>query len=149
MRSLSIACGLLAAWIALPAQVATAEGDPPFMRHLFPPELVMRNQHEVGLTAAQREVITAAIRETQGNVLEIQWAMQDEARKLGELFAAEQIDLEQALAQVSKVLDLEEQVKKAHLGLLIRIRNELTPEQRRRLDELRPDDFAALLDLAL
>lgn len=130
------------------ALAAAAEPEPPFMRHLFPPELVMRNQHEVGLSEAQRKAITGAIHDTQGRVLEIQWKLQDESRKLGEMLAAERIDEEAALAQVGRVLDLEEQVKKAHLGLLIRIKNELEPEQRRQLDALRPDDLAALLDLA-
>ena len=104
---------------------AAAEADPSFMRHLFPPELVMRNQHEVGLSQAQRKAITSAIHDTQGRVLEIEWKLQDEARKLGEMLAAERIDEEAALAQVGRVLDLEEKVKKAHMGLLIRIRNEL------------------------
>ena len=133
--------------VALCAQAAAAQ-DPPFMRHLFAPELVMRHHHEVGLTSAQRKVITEAIHDTQGRVVELEWSMQDEARKLTDLLAAERVDTETALAQVGRVLDLEEQVKKAHLGLLIRIKNALDPEQQRRLAELRPDDFSALLDLA-
>ncbi len=130
-----------------PSQPAAAEADPPFMRHLFPPELVMRNQHEIELSSEQRKVITGAIHDTQGRVLEIQWGMQDEARKLEALLAADRIDREAALRQVGLVLDLEQKVKKAHMGLLIRIKNALSLEQRKRLDSLRPDELAWLLDL--
>ncbi|MGH0030429.1 MAG: Spy/CpxP family protein refolding chaperone [Myxococcota bacterium] len=142
MKTFALSCFVVVASLA---QAAAAD-DPPFMRHLFPPELLMRNQHEIGLSDEQRSTITGAIRETQGSVLEIEWAMQDEARKLGELLAAERVDAEAALAQVARVLDLEGQVKRAHMGLLIRIKNTLDPEQRSKLDALRPDDFAALLD---
>lgn len=137
---------LVAAVLLLVANPAAAAPDPPFMRHLFPPELVMRNQHEISLSGEQRKSITDAIQETQGRVVEIQWAMQDEARKLGELLAADRIDSAAALDQLGRVFDLEQQVKKAHMGLLIRIKNELSVEQRRRLDELRSDDVAALLE---
>ena len=73
--------------------------------------------------------------------------MQDEARKLEALLAADRIDREAALRQVGLVLDLEQKVKKAHMGLLIRIKNALSLEQRKRLDSLRPDELAWLLDL--
>jgi len=128
-------------------QGAAAEGDPAFMRHLYPPELVMRNQGEIGLTDDQRKAITRAIHDTQGSVLDLQWSMQEAAKKLGELLAAERVDRDAALAQVGRVLDLEQQVKKAHIGLLIQIKNQLDSEQRRQLDALRPDELSALIDL--
>ena len=123
---------------------AGAAAEPPnappaFMRHLYPPELVMQLQHEIGLEEAQRRAITAAIGETQAAVVEIQWELRDLERKIEARFAASPIDEAAALEAVGQVLDLEERVKKAHLRLLIRIRNQLTDAQRAKLDALREE----------
>jgi len=43
------------------------------------------------------------------------------------------IDEGQALDQLEKILDLERQIKRAQLTLMIRIKNTLTPEQQKKL----------------
>ena len=113
--------------------------EPPFMRALFPPEMVMQNQGQIGLTEEQRTAITSAIQELQGRVVEIQWRMQEDQQQLGETLAAAQIDAEAALALADRVMETEKQIKKLHLGLLIRIKNELTPSQQAQLSQLRRD----------
>jgi len=42
-----------------------------------------------------------------------------------------------ALAQADKVMSLEREVKRAHLGLLVRIKNVLSESQQSKLAELR------------
>jgi Spy/CpxP family protein refolding chaperone len=137
MKPRTIAFILCVVGAAVAAGAEPPQSPPPFMRHLYPPELVMRHQHDIGLVDEQREVITAAIGETQAAVVEIQWQLQDVERKLEDLFSAEPIDEGAALEEVGRALDLEERVKLAHLRLLIRIRNQLTRPQRTRLDALR------------
>lgn len=108
-----------------------------FAKFLFPPELVMQQQAAIALKAEQRAAITRGVRDFQGKVLELQWQMQDETQRLGELLDRPSVDQSAALAQVEKVLAVERAVKLAHLALLIQIKNLLTPEQQARLAEAR------------
>ncbi len=118
--------------------LAQPRGHDPVMRSLFPPELVMENQREIRLRPEQRQAITDSIRETQGEVLDVQWQLKDAHQHLAELLGARPIDETEALAQAEKVMSLEQEVKKRHIRLLIRIKNQLDPEQQARLLELRP-----------
>lgn len=115
-------------------------GEPAIFRELYPPELVMEHQRELKLTPEQREAITGAIKGMQGEVLDLQWQMQDEMKKLGELLRAERVDESGALAQAEKLMTLEQKIKKHHLTLLIRIKNELDAVQQQKLRELRPEE---------
>ncbi len=114
--------------IAAPS-VAAQEPEPEFAKHLFPPELVMQHQKDLRLTPEQRTSITQAIRDLQLKVVDLQWKMQDEAQKLTELVEGSRIDEALTLAQVDRVLGIEREIKRAHMALLVRIKNLLTPEQ--------------------
>ena len=112
--------------------------DDPLSRFLFPPELVMQQQQAIGLKPEQRTAITRAIKDFQGKVLDLQWQMQEETGRFGELLDKPLVDQAAALAQIDKVLAVEREVKRAHIGLLIQIKNQLTAEQQGRLAQLRP-----------
>ena len=116
---------------------AQQPGDDPLARLLFPPELVMQHQADIGLKPEQRTTITHAIGELQGKVLDVQWRMQDAAAQLAALLGKPSVDQAAALAQVDEVLNLEREVKRAQLTLLIRIKNTLTAEQQGKLDQYR------------
>ena len=109
--------------------VAAQEPEPEFAKYLFPPELVMQHQQNLRLTAEQRTSITQAIRDLQLKVVDLQWKMQDEAQKLTALVEGPRVDEAQTLAQVDRVLGIEREIKRAHMALLVRIKNMLTPEQ--------------------
>ena len=112
--------------------------DDPLSRYLFPPELVMQQQQAIGLKPEQRTAITRAIKDFQGKVLDLQWQMQEETGRFGELLDKPLVDQAAALAQIDKVLAVEREVKRAHIGLLIQIKNQLTAEQQARLAQVRP-----------
>ncbi|HEU5185498.1 MAG TPA: hypothetical protein VFU01_13065 [Gemmatimonadaceae bacterium] len=124
---------LLAATPLLAAQ----EPEPDFARHLFAPELVMKHQQAIKLTAEQRSSITQEIREFQLKIVDLQWKMQDEAQKLNALVEGAKVDEPQTLAQVDRVLGIEREIKRAHMTLLVRIKNQLTKEQQAELASLR------------
>ena len=111
-------------------------GDP-FARFLFPPELIMQHQSEIGLTDAQRTTITTAIQQAQGRFVEAQFKISGEGEKLGRLLQGVSIDEAQAVEQVDRILSLERDVKRAQVGLLVRLKNALTPQQQARLAQLR------------
>jgi Spy/CpxP family protein refolding chaperone len=106
-------------------------------QNLFPPELVMQNQQKIGLKPEQRTAITEAIQQLQNKVVELQWRMQEEGQRLAEMLQRNTINESEALAQVDRVLAVERDVKRAHMAMLIRIKNTLTPEQQGMLKALR------------
>lgn len=125
-------------FLAATPLLAAQEPEPEFARHLFAPELVMQHQQAIKLTAEQRTSITQGIRQFQLMVVDLQWKMQDEAQKLNELVAEARVDEPQTLAQVDRVLGIEREIKRAHMTLLVRIKNQLTQEQQVALAGLRP-----------
>jgi Spy/CpxP family protein refolding chaperone len=63
--------------------------------------------------------------------------MQDEAQQLADILKSNTVDESEALAQIDRVLAVEREVKRAHIAMLIRIKNVLTPEQQATLKALR------------
>ncbi|MDG2308083.1 MAG: periplasmic heavy metal sensor [Candidatus Binatia bacterium] len=112
-------------------------GQPTFMAELYPPEIIMRNQSELGLSDSQKTGIMAATRETRDALDPIQWELQEKQQSLTALVSAPTIDEAALLAQAEEVMGLEMQLKKQHLLLLVRIKNQLTPEQQQKAKSLR------------
>jgi Spy/CpxP family protein refolding chaperone len=109
----------------------------PIGRLLFPPELVMQHQEDIGLTDAQRTAIQKELIAAQTKFTELQWKMTSEVEKLTRFLAAVPVDEATALEQLDRVLATEREVKRAQIGLLVRIKNGLTREQQARLDKFR------------
>lgn len=112
-------------------------GEDPVAQNLFPPELVMRYQQDIGLDEAQGRGIKEAIQKAQSKFLDFQWEMQSESQKMVRLLQARPVDEAAVLAQADKVMGLEREVKRAQLSLLVRIKNLLSDAQQAKLVELR------------
>ena len=112
-------------------------GQDPLAAYLFPPDLVMRHASEIGLDDQQRAAVKDAVVKMQSRFLDLQWDMQAESEKMARLLQASPVDEAALLAQADKVMGLEREVKRAHLSLLVRIKNLLTDGQRAKLTELR------------
>jgi Spy/CpxP family protein refolding chaperone len=115
-------------------------GPPAFLKELFLPAQVMEHQREIELTDDQRQAITREMTATQQKILELRWKLEEKGEALGKLLSEPRVDEKAALARAGEVLDLERQMKQAHLELLVRIKNQLTPKQQEKLRELRPRD---------
>lgn len=138
MRACVVALALSAATSAFAQKRPPAEPpDQDFGRYLFPPELIMQFQQKINLRPEQRTTITQAIQQMQSKVVDLQWQMQAEVQKLTELMQAASIKEADALAQVDRVLGIERDVKRTHLGTLIRIKNTLSRDQQTALDSLK------------
>lgn len=134
MRTLCTVGILLLSFSAVRAQ-QQPQPDP-FAGNLFPPELIMQHQQTIGLGEEQKNFLKAELRQTQTRLTELQWDLQDEIEKLTTRMKQDQVDEAQTLTQLDKVLALEREIKRMHIGLLIRIKNKLTPEQQTRLREI-------------
>ena len=136
---------LVLASIALAAQTPQPSPQPgpgqpdPIARLLFPPELVMQHQADIGLTDGQRATIQQALLGAQQKFMEMQWKMSSEMEKLTRLLGATPVDEAQTLEQLDRILSAERDVKKTQIGLLIRIKNTLTREQQAKLETARRD----------
>ena len=104
---------------------------------LFPPDLVMARQNAIGLSEAQKTYLRAEILKAQTRFTELQWQLQDAMEGLIGLLKQPKADEAQVATQLDKVLASEREIKRAQIGLLVRIKNNLTEEQQQRLQALR------------
>lgn len=109
--------------------------DDPLARLLYDPQLVLKHAQELGLQPAQRATIIGAIKEAQGDILDLQLQMAERYQDLVKAMTATRVDEAATLSQAEKVLGLEREMKQKQLQLLIRIKNALTREQQDRLQE--------------
>jgi len=128
-----------------PEQEAMSQGQPrkgpppgdPLGDGVFPPELIMQHQRELALTDEQKSFMRGEIQRTTTRFNELQWQLQDSMEALRETLKGNQVNEELALAQLGKVLEAEREIKTLHMGMAIRIKNRLTPEQQMKLQSLR------------
>ena len=127
--------------IVLASVVCQAQNTPtaadPLERHLISPELIMQNQHAIELSDQQRTSIVEAMTTAQAAFTEYHWDLQNEMQKLATFLAEPQIEEEKALEQLAEVLAKESQIKRAQMGMMIRIKNYLTEEQQSILQEIK------------
>lgn len=120
-----------------PSPAARGQAADPIASKLFPPELIMSHQAELGLEDRQREAILKELERAQAQFPRLQWQLQAATEQLSRLLDAPQVDEVKALTQAAEVMKLETEIKRTHLTLLIRIRNALTEAQRSKLQGIR------------
>jgi Spy/CpxP family protein refolding chaperone len=128
--------------VLLCTQRAAAQAPPkqeadPFAAVLFTPELIMQHARTIRLTDEQRTTITRYIEQLQSRVITMQWQLTEQVQALRETLARPRVAQDRAIDQLNRVLDTEKDIKKAHLEMLIRIKNVLRPEQQTELARLR------------
>jgi Spy/CpxP family protein refolding chaperone len=141
VRSLLMAAlftlGVLAHAEPVAAQTTPKQEEDPFATVLFPPELIMQHARAIRLSDEQRIAITRLIEQLQGQVIGLQWQMAEQVQALKETLSRTRVDQDRAIDQLNRVLDTEKSIKKAHLEMLIRIKNVLRAEQQSELARLR------------
>jgi Spy/CpxP family protein refolding chaperone len=114
-------------------------GRDPVIENLFPPELVMSHQKAIELSDAQKTYIRGELLKAQTRFTELQWQLQDAMEGLVSILKEPSADESQAINQLDKVLSSEREIKRTQIGLLVRIKNKLTPDQQARLQKLRTE----------
>ena len=97
----------------------------------------MQHQGEINLQDSQRSALQSAIQQAQSKFVDVQWKLSGEGEKLARLLQNTTVDETQVLEQVDRILALEREMKRAQMGLMVRIKNTLTPAQQAKLRELR------------
>ena len=141
-RLLVVAVSLLAAVSAPAAAQSAPSVDDPITRTLFEPELIMKHRRAINLTDEQRDAISRLIKELQGQVVSLQWELQDQVESLASELARPRVDLDRARDRLERVMQTERKIKEGHLTLLVRIKNLLSPQQQATLSKLRAEPSA-------
>jgi len=106
---------------------------------MFPPDMIMGHARQLNLTDEQKAFMRGEILKTTTSFQDLQWKLQDQMEELHEIMKAGSVNEEQAMAQLSKVLDTEGQIKRLHFGLAVRLKNHLTADQQDQLEKIRMD----------
>ena len=111
----------------------------PFEGAFYPPKLIMRYQSEIDLSEEQRKTIISLMNENHPRHNEIKWNLEAEMQEMRELIKQQTVDLEQANAKLDTILEMEEELKKLQLAVMVKIKNSLTAEQQAELDEYKSE----------
>ncbi len=114
-----------------------AQDTDEIMSQFVRPRLLMRYRKELGLTKEQRTKIKQHVKDAQSKSIDVQFELDQEMQKLKDLVSNDKVDKKAAIAQANKVMGLESQMKSLQLGLMIDIKNELTPEQIEKIKDYR------------
>ena len=111
----------------------------PLAHLMFPPDMIMGHARQLNLTDEQKAFMRSEIQKTTASFQDLQWKLQDQMELLHEAMKSTSVNEQQALAQLDKVLDIEREIKRLHIGLAVRLKNRLTPEQQEQLHKMRMD----------
>ena len=114
-----------------------AAGPDVVAENLFTADLILKHQDTVGLVESQKAFFREEMEKSRERVAELQEKLNKEKAALAPLLKKDRIDEAPALAQSDKALALDQQIKREHLALLIRLKNRLTPDQQNKLAEIK------------
>ena len=120
-----------------PLQAQRPQADP-IGENLFPPDLIMRFQAELGLSDETRQAMMDDLQKAQPRFEQLNQQLQSEMAALAALLKNERVELEATLAQSDKMQKLEREQRHVQLTLMISLKNRLSPEQQAKLRTLRP-----------
>jgi Spy/CpxP family protein refolding chaperone len=95
--------------------------------------MIMNHARQLNLTDEQKAFMRSEVQKTMASFQDLQWKLQDQMELLQETMKSTSVNEQQALAQLDKVLDIEREIKRLHIGLAVRLKNRLTPEQQDQL----------------
>lgn len=110
-------------------------GDP-LQGLMFPPEHILNMAEELNLTPEQKTSIRNEVKTNQPKFTDLQFQLQDQMQAFTKLLHADKTDEKAAMAALDQVLDTERQIKRLHVGMIVRIKNMLTKEQVEKLHNM-------------
>ena len=120
---------LVVASFAIGAADAAEPKPDVFKGKLFPPNVILEHQSELGLSKEQFTEIRKTVVELQGNVAEHEWDVREAYQNIMAELDNSPIDQDRVLEHVGAALRAENEVKKLQVAMLIKLKNLLTDEQ--------------------
>ena len=100
-----------------------------FKGKLFPPNVILEHQAELGLSKQQFTEIRKTVVELQGKVAEHEWDVREAYQNIMAELDKSPIDQDRVLEHVGAALRAENEVKKLQVAMLIKLKNLLNDEQ--------------------
>jgi Spy/CpxP family protein refolding chaperone len=118
-----------------------------FQSELFSADLVLKYRSEIGLSTTQVTNVKKIYDSKISEFNSLKWDLDAALVALNKQLASASVDEKTSMAQMEKVMYLEDQLKRIRLGMLIKIKNEINPSQQEQLKKLRKDsDINGLSD---
>ncbi len=121
------------------------EGDRDVMRelamlgvHMYPPPMLIRRAHDIGLTQDQIAKIRQEMLTTQARSVDLKAKLEKAKIESMRLLAADKVDPRAVDAQIDEAAKAGAELRKLHVGMILRVRDLLTPEQLKKLEEHGP-----------
>jgi hypothetical protein len=95
----------------------------------------MQNQQVLRLTEEQRSAMIAEIQRVQEQAQPIQWQLTQMVERFATMLREPRVDEGAALTILDSALQLEREMKRLQIGLLVRLKNRLTEQQQALLRE--------------
>ncbi|NER12624.1 hypothetical protein GWK08_04170 [Leptobacterium flavescens] len=111
-----------------------------FRKDLFSANVVLKYRVEINLSEQKVNTIKKIYDEHTVKFNSLKWDLDAEQLSLNKQLESSRVDEKASLAQMEKVVNLENQLKQLKLKMLIKIKNELTVSQQEKLKELRTDE---------
>jgi len=108
-----------------------------FADSFFAPELLLQQAEAIGLTDDQLTSIQSALEKAQPRFQDLNLRLEKEKDALVALTRKDQVKEKAAIDQLDKMLDIERELRRTHVALMITLKNKLTAEQLAKLKEIR------------
>lgn len=137
-----IVMAFLAALATLVAADAPSTPKDPLAGAFFPPELVLLARERTRLSPEMAQTIRAHMEQEQTRLEGLKMRLEHETMVLSTLAKEDRVDELKVNEQLDRVLAIEREAKHVQLGLLISVKNLLTPAQQEVMRELVKDGGA-------
>lgn len=106
--------------------------------NFHPPQQVIRRGRAIGLTPDQVSKIRDEMLATQKRAIDLRAKLEHSRVEIVRLLAADKVDERALNVQLDEAAKAQAEMHKLHIGSMLRVRALLTPEQRQKLDERKP-----------
>ncbi len=108
-----------------------------FQTKLFSAEAILKYRSELELSDVQVKSIKKIYNDNISVFNSIKWDLDAAQVELDKLIAKSKVDEKEALEKMNEITNLEQKLKIQRLKMLVKIKNELTEEQQKKLKKLR------------
>ena len=105
-------------------------------RYVFSPGTIMKHQGRLDLTSDQEEAIWARALSFQDEVNEVQWNLAKQTEEWLAMLSRDNADADSLNDTFDGIVDMESRIKRQHMAMLLDIREILTLDQRKTLQEI-------------
>lgn len=100
---------------------------------LFPPDLILRQAEAIGLSDTQREAVLSLVREMKKTMTDGRVKLKEATDGLRDSLGTSGLSETATMEKFSALLDIERELKRGQFAMLLKAKNQLTPEQQEKL----------------